>query len=297
MAGATARGVITAFGAATIYGAVPVAARVSYDFGMKALEVVTCRTIVIILVLGFAALATRQSFRIPASARLGFLLQVLATVIVSASLLASVQFIPVSVAMLVFYTFPILIALVSPVIEGAQLTLWKLALVLLAFIGLAVALGPQFEGLDVRGLALAACSSVGCALQFVAGRMVAGKMASMPLAVLVHIGVLPVAVGLLFVTESYSAPVSPAQLWMAALAVLATGLLYCAAYFLHMSSVTHAPASVVAPYFNVEPVVSTLLAAALLGEQLSLQHVAGGFMVLVAVILTSLPERTRTAHG
>ena len=53
----------------------------------------------------------------------------------------------------------------------------------------------------------------------------------------------------------------------------------------------NAPASVVAPYFNLEPVVTTLIAALALGERLTLNQYVGGALVLAALAAASLPER------
>ena len=44
------------------------------------------------------------------------------------------------------------------------------------------------------------------------------------------------------------------------MAVALVSFTYLGGYFFHMSSVRAAPSSVVAPYFNLEPIVSTLIA-------------------------------------
>jgi drug/metabolite transporter (DMT)-like permease len=44
----------------------------------------------------------------------------------------------------------------------------------------------------------------------------------------------------------------------------------------------------VAPYFNLEPVVTTAIAAVILGERLALNQYAGGGLVLAALVASSL---------
>ena len=55
-------------------------------------------------------------------------------------------FIPVAVAVVVFYTFPILIVLASPFVDGTRLTPALLGLVALALVGVVLVVGPAFAG-------------------------------------------------------------------------------------------------------------------------------------------------------
>jgi drug/metabolite transporter (DMT)-like permease len=65
------------------------------------------------------------------------------------------------------------------------------------------------------------------------------------------------------------------------------GVIYVVAYLVHMLSLRFAPASTVAPFFNLEPIVAAAVAALLLGERLSLNQYAGGGMVLAALVASS----------
>ena len=281
------RGILFALTAASIYGLVPNIARLAFDQGIPALESVVARTITVVVALGLVALITRQSFRIPKAARKGLLLQVIATVFVSSCYIASVQFIPVGVAVLVFFTFPVIIAVLSPLVERRSPSPAQLGLALMAFVGVGISIGPQFSGLDGRGLLLAAMSALGCALQFFSGRMLAGHIAPAPFAAIVHATVLPVVLILMLWAGGGEVQLlAPDVSLMTKLAVALVGISYCAAYFCQMSSVAQAPASVVAPYFNLEPVVTTVMAVILLGEKLTLLHLIGGSMVLAAIVLT-----------
>lgn len=282
------RGIGFAILAASIYGFVPNVARVAFEQGIPALESVVVRTLIVAVVLGVAAMLWKQSFRVEASARLPLLAQILATVLVSSCYIASVQFVPVSVAALVFFTFPVLIAVAAPVIEGQPMSWRLIGLALLAFGGLALALGPDFQSFDLRGLLLAGLAAIGCALQFISGRMMAGKIPPAPLAALVHMAVLPAVVLIMLLTGDGNTKIFAATtpVWTLVVVTL-VGIFYCAAYFCQMSAVAHAPSSVVAPYFNVEPVVTTAVAVLLLGETMTYLHMIGGGIVLLALLLTS----------
>jgi drug/metabolite transporter (DMT)-like permease len=77
--------------------------------------------------------------------------------------------------------------------------------------------------------------------------------------------------------------------------LLAAGAVYSITYFVHMQSLRFAPASVVAPFYNLEPVVTMLIAAILLGERLASNQYAGGGMVLAALVTSSLLDWRKAA--
>ena len=286
------RGVAFAIGAATVYGLVPNVARLAFDNGVPALESVVVRTASVAVVLGCLALFLRQSFHVPAKARLGLGLQVLATIIVSSSYIAAIQFVTVGVAVLVFFTFPVMIAVAAPLIEKRRPSVVHVLLALLAFSGLGVAIGPEWYGLNEFGLVLAGLAAFGCALQFFSGRMLAGWIAPAAFGAMVHLAVLPVVLMLMFATGGSDVQLLSGKVnAIALLAVVLVGLSYCAAYFMQMSSVANAPASVVAPYFNIEPVVTTVVAMFLLGEKLTMLHMIGGAMILLAIVATGMLGR------
>jgi drug/metabolite transporter (DMT)-like permease len=76
-------------------------------------------------------------------------------------------------------------------------------------------------------------------------------------------------------------------------ALIALGILYVVNYFVHMLSLSFAPASVVAPFFNLEPVMTTVVAAAILGERLAANQYAGGGLVLIALVLAGLQGKAK----
>jgi drug/metabolite transporter (DMT)-like permease len=60
-----------------------------------------------------------------------------------------------------------------------------------------------------------------------------------------------------------------------------------------MSAVRSAPASIVIPYFNLEPVMTTLLAVIFLKEALTALHLAGAVLVIGSLFaVTFLRRRT-----
>jgi drug/metabolite transporter (DMT)-like permease len=292
-------GIAAALTAAAIYGSVPPLVRGAFEHGVPAVESSFYRTSVIAVVLAMIAVARGESFVIPRAGWSSFALLALATLVISMSYLASVQFIPIALAVIIFYTFPIVILLSAPLVEGHKPGLSRILVGLFAFAGLAVAIGPGLDGLDWRGIALAAMASAAAALQAFSGRAISRHLDPSAFGSLVHVAIwLPSLLIVLWLGggEIRSFPGGTAtQAGYAC--VLALSLFYVGAYFFHMQSLKFAPASIVAPFFNLEPIVTIAIATLLRGEKLALSQSVGGAMVLAALILSSIIDLRRHATG
>jgi drug/metabolite transporter (DMT)-like permease len=77
--------------------------------------------------------------------------------------------------------------------------------------------------------------------------------------------------------------------------VTAVCLVYVGGYFFHMSALKFAPASVVAPYFNWEPILTTIISGLLLGETLKPNQYGGGALVLAALVLAGFVESKKVS--
>lgn len=282
------RGIVFAVAAATFYALVPNLARYGVLAGVPALEAVTARTLIVAIILGLAAIATGHSLALPRPAWKAFAGQALATLAVSACYIGSLQFIPVGLAVLIFFTFPVIVVLLSPLVEGRSLSAVEAGLAAVAFAGLALALAPSFREVSGLGIALAAMAALGCALQFYSGRALGRHMNPLALGATVHMTILPVVAAIALASHGRFELLQSGQSWLVLATTLGLGLAYCAGYFLQMSSVRAAPASRVIPYFNLEPVMTTLIAFVALGETLTPLHAAGAAMVIGALFAVTL---------
>jgi drug/metabolite transporter (DMT)-like permease len=275
-----ARGILFAMTATCFYALVPNLARFGVLAGVPALEAVTARTIIIALALAIAAIVSGHSLAIPRAAWKSFFGQALATLAVSACYIGSLQSISVGLSVLIFFTFPVIVVLLSPFIEGRRLTALEIALAIVAFAGLALALAPSFQNLSAVGIALAGLAALGCALQFYTGRALSRHMHPMAFGSLVHVAILPFVIALALGNHGRFELLQPGQSSLVIATSIGLGLAYCAGYFCQMSAVRSAPASIVIPYFNLEPVMTTLLAVVFLSEALTPLHLAGAALVI-----------------
>jgi drug/metabolite transporter (DMT)-like permease len=283
-------GIAAALAAATFYGTIPNLARAAFTHGVPAIESSFLRTSLIAVVLAIVAILRGESFAIPRAGWPSFLALSLSTLIISMSYLVAVQFIPVALAVIVFFTFPVIILLSAPLVEGHRPGLLRIAIGVFAFAGLAIAIGPGFNDLDIRGVALAAAAALGAVLQFYSGRAISRHLDPAAFGSLVHVTIwVPSLLIVLWLgggtirSFDSSGVIEMGYIW-----ALALSGAYVAAYFFHMQSLKFAPASIVAPFFNLEPIVTTAIAALVLGERLARNQYAGGAMVLAALVISSL---------
>src|SRR6478735_6432374 len=149
-----ANGLLFALVSASLYGMNIVYARMASFAGASGSAIVVYRVFLMLVLVGIVVAVTRSSLKAARDERGTLLLLGISTTFVSVCYLSSVAYIPVTVAAVVFYTFPILIVLASPFVEGTKLTRTLLGVVALASLGVILVVGPAFGDLDWRGLAL-----------------------------------------------------------------------------------------------------------------------------------------------
>lgn len=280
-------GVAAAFAAASVYAATTVLAALTYRAGGNPQTLLTCRFLVTLLAVGLTAAALGRSFRVPRALWPAILIGGFGLMAMSTGYVASVDFIPVSLAALLFYVFPLLVVTTTALVDRQPLRPQTLLAYLLAFVGLALALGPSFEALDWRGIALALGGAAAAAVMFLGTRRLTRTLDATVATTLLSLVAGGFALALLFATGGPRFPTSDAGHWMLAAVCLA----FVLALVLHVEAIRSAGPARVAMIFNFEPAVTVLIAALWLGEGLGWVQLAGVGLVLAALVFASLPAR------
>jgi drug/metabolite transporter (DMT)-like permease len=282
-------GIALALASATAYGFNIVYARMSTQMGVSAADLVFLR---VFLMMGLATAAVGLSggtLKVqrrdwPALVAVG-----VTSAGVGLAYFFAVSFVPIGVAAIVFYTFPLLILLASPFVENEPFTPRRIAIFALAFAGLAIAIGPALGGIDIRGVLLAGLGSVIAACQFFSAAKAGARIAPAALLFWSHVIIMPIAaaVALSVGTTGWSA-ISNA--WFAcAMTVLG----YLIGFALQMLAARQAPAALIGLVFCLEPVVSIVFAGLILGETLTSAQMTGSLLVLTALVASSVAELRR----
>jgi drug/metabolite transporter (DMT)-like permease len=204
----------------------------------------------------------------------------------SATYFVSLRYAPVSAVTVIFYTYPVIVMLLSIVLLNERLTLLRVLAIGLALLGGVVMLGLHLTGLSGRGLILAAISAGVYALYIVlnakmtrnipVGITSTWAMSSMAVAFLVFGGL----------SGRLDFGFRPSG-WLIMLGMVVFATVLPVQFFL--AGMFRVGSTTAAVFGTLEPVVTMVLAAVLLGEQIGVYRVVGGIFVLAAVLVLRLP--------
>jgi drug/metabolite transporter (DMT)-like permease len=268
------------------YGGNVVGARIVAEIGLSGAVIVAWRTLLMLAALALIALALRASLMIPPPLRRSMALLGATSAIVGTAYLSSVAFLPVSVAVVIFYTFPILVVLAEPFVFRERFGLSRLALAAIAFAGIALVVGPDAGSLDWRGIALASLASLGAAVQFFAARRCAGVPAIAKL-FWINVIVAPVVVAIVLGMGGFP-PVALAG--EAPFAFLVAIGAFFFGFVFQFAALSRISASAAALAFCLEPVAAAGFAALVLGERMAGLQYLGVALVLGAVAANVVRE-------
>ncbi|CAM5762352.1 DMT family transporter [Bosea minatitlanensis] len=283
------QGLLLAFASAAALGTNIVSAQIAGAAGLGGALLVFYRVLIMLVLVGAAALAAAAPLGLLRSERRPVALFGLATALVGTAYLSSVSFVPVSVAAVIFYTYPVLIVLAEPLLTPAPFRADRLAVALVAFLGIALVVGPDLHGLDPRGLCLAALASLAATAQFFAAAACA-PIATMPKLFWSHVVILPVALAIVALTGGF---LPPQAFLLAPIAVAVTYGGYLVGFVLQILALARIAPGPAGLAFCAEPIVAVAIAAVLLGERLGALQYAGGALVIAALVANVILEQTR----
>ena len=263
-------------------------ARIAYEAGSNALSVLTVRTTVALLVLATLLKLRRVSARLVPVRRLQALALGVLLALYSYGLLGSIQYVPLAVGLVTFYTYPLMTAFASAALGRERLEPLTLVALLTALYGLTLVLDLRGAPANIVGIAHALGAAVCfCALLLLSDRVREGND-SRP--VTLHMLVTGVAVYAIacLVTGLFAVPTTPLG-W---LAFIGCPVFFSAAFIVLFEAVRMAGPMRAAVVLNVEPVMSALLGYLLLSQQLSGWQVIGMSLVVGAVIAARLSTLT-----
>ncbi len=201
--------------------------------------------------------------------------------------LTSVNWLPVSLAVLVFYTFPILIALLSAALARRWPQPLEMLALLVAFAGLALALEVR-GGVELHplGLALACCAALGVTLNMVSSGYLLQRIPTTVFSFYLTLTTGTLSALAVLASGGPALPQSTAG-WWAFGAMLATFII---AFIGTYNGIRLLGAVRLSTIMNLEPLATILIAVAALGESLSGRQTLGGGIVLAAILLAQWPQ-------
>ncbi len=273
------KGTLYALVAAFGLGAVTTQAKLVYADGSNATTLMFWRFVISVAVIGVMLLIRRQSFVLEKPWRISALLLGL---IWSGSMifyLKSVETISVSLAVLILYSYPVLVLLVSMISGKTRVSGFTVGVFLLAFAGIALMLGGGEISANAIGILFAFLAACGAAYTFISGSQVAPKIN--PVALTFWVNAVGLILILFLISDEFQMPDSLSGLIFLGGATIC----YVVAILCQFQALAVIPAAKAAFIFNLEPFVSIMLAVTILNENLSITQWAGAVIVLTVLFL------------
>ena len=256
-------------------------ARLAYDAGSDAVTVLALRYSVAATLLYIYFLLRGQAAWLPRPLGLKAMAIGLLVATYAYGYLGAVQYIPVSLAVLVFYTYPLLTGLAARLFEREALGPSRLAALAAGLLGVALAVGVTLRGLDARGLGLAVLGAVGLAATIILSQRTMRAAGTLGVTFYVNLvaALAYVAIGLL--RGGFALPSTPAG-WHALLAMPLFFSVGITGFFAAVSLIGGVRTATI---MNAEPVFTVLGAVLILGEHLAPLQLAGAALVVLAIFL------------
>jgi drug/metabolite transporter (DMT)-like permease len=284
----SAIGIACIVASAAAFGAMAILARAAYASGVDTATLLALRFS--IAAAAMVAIALARGARLPRGSTFG------ALVLLGAagyggqaySFFTALTLAPAGIVALLLYLHPALVALLAAAWLGERLTTVKLVALAIALAGTALTVAPAVsasgagsgEGI-VAGIGFALAAAAFYSLYIVGGAWLGRRVAALPMSTVVIASAAAVFVAAALL-RGPRWPQTP-EGWLAVLAIaLVSTVAAITLYFAGLARVGPVRASTLS---TLEPLVTVALAAALLGEAIAPAQVAGGALILGAVVL------------
>lgn len=194
------------------------------------------------------------------------------------------------VVALVLYLYPALVTLLSRVVFRHPLSPLQAAAVAMALVGSILTVGPAGDARPL-GVLLAALAATTYAVYILTGSRLPAEITPTASSTVIITGA-AVSYAAVCAARGLRLPATPAG-WGAALAIAIVCTV--AAIFLFQAGLQRLGAVRASVYSTVEPAVTLALAAALLGERLTVLRIAGAALIIGAVLLLARADLARPA--
>ena len=281
---------------AAAFGAMAIFARFAREGGADVTTVLFLRFAIAATLMSALMVATRR--RWPARRNMLILAAMggVGYVAQSFSFFTALDYASAGLVALLLYLYPIIVTLLGAIFLGKRLTTARVAAVLLALAGTALTIGGSLSGQPL-GIVLAVSAALIYSVYILVGSRVMAEEAPLASATVVMIAA-AVVFGVLVGSRG---PVWPegALGWSAVvlIAVVST-VVAMVSFFVGMQRLGAADAATLS---TLEPVVTFILAAIFLGEPIEPNQVAGGAIILGAVIwltrASAVPEASPAPVG
>ena len=267
---------------ATAFGSAPTFAKLAFDNSITPSSLQSYRFFITFIVIFFVTIIAKQISK-PTHAHFPRLfILAISTGFSSLCYMTSVKYVPVAVASLTFFTFPLVVALISHLMKIDKLTQIKVLAMIIAFCGLCLLLGTTYD-LQWVGISMAFAAGLFVASSFIVSKPLTEDLSPLTMAVF--------ATGLPCFTYAISSILSGdlthPQNFPGGIGLVANSICHAIGLTCCYAAIARLGPTRTAVMMNVEPLISVLAAYLILGQAITFVQSLGIIGVVSGIVLMS----------
>lgn len=271
-------------GSAVFFSLITTFSKLAYNGGATPLALTWIRFAAFVALIGAYQVIRGGSFRLPRRNMLATLPMAVGMMMMSVGYLSSVVYIKVSLAVILLYSFPLMVGVLATASGRERIRLTKALALLVAFAGLVLAVGLDAASLDWRGVALALIAALGVAGTMTFGGPYLEGVDTFAVNVWTNVWMLIAMAAYLPIFGGAVVPTG-VEGWIG---LFGATLCYILGFVLMFAALKLLPPSQTAVMMNIEPVVSILAAVFVLGETIAPLQWMGVAIMLAALCFSAV---------
>lgn len=281
-------GTLFAIGAGIFFGFIAPLTKMAYNLGAGIGLAIVLRYVIATILITPLLLFNKPSLIIYKKQIWIFMLFTTGSILLTTGLLLAVKYIQVSLAILIFYTFPIIVLIASIFVDKEKISRSIKIVFFIAFLGLFLVLGPSFENLNLIGVSFSFIASIGASTMILTNQKMSNRNVHP-----IHINAFTnffnsiffiILIGFFFKIDFYIS----AKAWIM---ILIPSFCYAIAFFLQLLAIPRIGQSKTALLLYTEPIVAILGATVLLNEMLNLYQSIGAVIVIASLMYATYQSK------
>ena len=281
-------GITFALAAGFFFGIIGPITKTAYNLGAGVGLAIFLRYVVALIIISPLIPGQKKLFETYRKNIFHFLIITLSSIMLTVGLLTSVTYINVSLTLIIFCIYPIIVLIISIFITKEKIKTVIKFLFITTFVGLILALSPSIESLKVQGIVLALIASLGASMMIVTNQSMSKKNIT-PIQINIFINffntIFFFIILSLFYEINFNIDLSTF------LILLIPSCSYAIALFLQLIAIPRIGQTNTALFLYLEPVTGIFGAVLILNETLNLMQLFGTAIVLISLAASTYVTR------
>ena len=279
---------------ALCYGCITSIASLALDHGVQVELLVIARGFVVALLCAPLLATRRESLRIGRMGLTNLFFLSVTILLTSFFQLTAIKYISVGLTVLLFFTFPILVALHDFLGRQSLVPSNVVALSVIAFAGVGLAIGPKLDQLDWRGVAFAFLAAASMASSILVARKSLIATPVPNLAFASNLAASTLALMLWLLSGQPSLLSASDDIAFSIVLTILVGVLFAGGLIFQFQSIKRIGGTFTSIVLNFEPIIALVAARLIIGEKMEIGTAVGAALIVLSILAATrnMPHRS-----